>query len=184
MSQDSFDPESFAREIPQIKGPAPVDKWDPPFCGDIDMRIASDGSWYYQGSPIRRQAMVRLFSSILRRDDDGCHYLVTPVEKLRIRVDDCPFTAVLLDVSGSGRDTELSFTLNTGEEVLAGPDNPLNVDERDGEPHPRLLVRGGLEALLARNVFYQLVAISQPSDSDESLMGVWSRGGFFPLGRV
>lgn len=184
MSKETFNPETFVREIPQNKGPAPVHLWDPPFCGDIDMRIASDGSWHYQGSPIRRPAMIRLFSSILRLDEDGHHYLVTPAEKLRIRVDDCPFVARLLEVTGSGRDSVLTFTLNTDEQLVAGPEHPVSVDERDGEPHPRLTVRGGMQALLVRNVYYELVSIARPSDSDENLLGVWSQGEFFELGRM
>lgn len=183
----SFSPEALVREIRQDRGPAPVHLWDPPFCGDIDMRIGSDGSWYYQGSPLRRAAMVRLFSSVLRLDDDGCHYLVTPVEKLRIQVDDCPFVATLLDHSGADSEQSLVFTLNTGETVTADSDHRIHVDESDdGEPHPVLHVRDGLNALISRNVFYTLVELASESQDgeEEPLPGVWSGGEFFPLGRA
>lgn len=185
MSDRSFDAADFAREIPQDKGPAPVHLWDPPFCGDIDMRIASDGTWHYQGSPITRPAMVRLFSSILRLDEDRCFYLVTPVEKVRIQVDDCPFAAVLVDRTGSGTDAELVFTLNTGERVTADSDHRLKFEQTaTGDPHPVLHVRNGLYALLTRNVYYQLVdlATDEPgAGRDDQITGVYSKGEFFPL---
>ena len=120
------------------KGPPPVHLWNPPYCGEIDMRIAADGRWYHDGSLINRPRMVQLFSSILRRDDDGCFYLVTPVERVRIRVDDCPFVAQLLDVEGEGSSQQLRFTLNTGEHVVAGAQNCLEFDDDEqGAPHPR-----------------------------------------------
>ncbi len=184
-----FDPRGFARAIPQDKGPAPVHLWDPPFCGDIDMRIASDGVWYYQGSPIQRNAMVRLFSSILKREDDN-FFLVTPVEKVGIQVDECPFAAVLVDIQGEGVETTLEFTLNTGEKVLAGSDHRLVFGQNaQGEPRPVLQVRNGLDALLTRNVFYTLVELAAAEmtadsdpDSDDVIAGVYSDGEFFPLG--
>ncbi len=185
MSQPSFDPENLAKAIRQSNGPAPVHLWDPPFCGDIDMRIARDGSWHYQGSPIGRQAMVKLFSSVLRLDDDGHYYLVTPVEKLRIQVEDCPFVAQLLEVEGSGREQKLWFTSNTDEKVLADADHPItvSVDPQDQEPHPRLLWRSNLQALISRSVFYQLVEIAETRELDgRSVLGVWSGGSFFSLG--
>jgi len=185
MSDNTFDARNFVREIPQDKGPAPVHLWDPPFCGDIDMRIASDGVWYYQGSPVQRPAMVRLFSSILRRDDDGCFYLVTPVEKVRIQVDDCPFAAVLVERKGGRADAELIFTLNTGETVVADSDHRLSFNQTESsDPHPVLHVRNGLYALLARNVYYQLVDMAMDEHSegrDEQIAGVYSKGEFFPL---
>jgi hypothetical protein len=126
------------------------------------MRIAADGRWYHDGSLINRPRMVQLFSSILRRDDDGCFYLVTPVERVRIRVDDCPFVAQLLDVEGEGSSQQLRFTLNTGEHVVAGAQNCLEFDDDEqGAPHPRLHVRHGLYALISRSVFYQLVDMAQ-----------------------
>jgi len=185
MKQD-FDPQTFGREIPQQPGPAPVHDWDPPFCGDIDMRIARDGSWHYQGSPIRREAMVRLFASILRRDEDGCYYLVTPVEKVRIQVDDCPFVATQVQVNGEGSDSELLFTLNTGEQLSADSDHRLQVKTGgNDEPHPTLHVRHGLYALVSRSVFYRLVEIAHTEDVDGEharVLGVFSCGEFFPLG--
>jgi hypothetical protein len=154
--------EQLLRSIGSQQGPAPVHLWNPPYCGEIDMRIAADGRWYHEGSLINRPRMVQLFSSILRRDDDGYFYLVTPVERVRINVDDCPFVAQLLDVDGEGAAQQLRFTLNTGEEVVAGAQNALQFDcDDDGAPHPTLHVRHGLFALISRSVFYQLVDVAQ-----------------------
>jgi hypothetical protein len=154
--------EQLLRSISTQQGPAPVHLWNPPYCGEIDMRIAADGRWYHDGSLINRPRMVQLFSSILRRDDDGCFYLVTPVERVRIRVDDCPFVAQLLDVEGEGSSQQLRFTLNTGEHVVAGAQNCLEFDDDEqGAPHPRLHVRHGLYALISRSVFYQMVDMAQ-----------------------
>ncbi|MDT8429487.1 MAG: DUF1285 domain-containing protein [Pseudomonadales bacterium] len=180
MSTTGFDADALFKQIRQSTGPAPVHLWNPPFCGDIDMRIASDGTWYYQGTPVGRKAMVKLFSSVLRLDEDGCYYLVTPVEKVRIRVDDCPFVAVLLDVQGQGHDQELVFTTNTEEKVVAGAENPLllETDPETAMPHPRLLCRSNLYALINRNVFYQLADLST-QESSAGKPGVWSRGCFF-----
>ncbi|HLL31282.1 MAG TPA: DUF1285 domain-containing protein, partial [Allosphingosinicella sp.] len=125
----------------------PVDRWDPSHCGDSEMRIARDGIWYHQGSPIGRQAMVRLFSTILRREPDGRFVLVTPVEKLDIDVEDAPFVAVELKAEGEGEAMSLAFRLNTGEVVIAGPDHPLRFEAGPEGPHPYLEVRGGLDAL-------------------------------------
>lgn len=164
--------ESLLRHASQWRGAAPVDKWDPPYCGEMDMRIAADGSWHHEGTVIQRPALVQLFSSILRREADGHYYLVTPVEKVRIQVEDCPFTAVLMDVVNQGTDAQiLRFTLNTGETVEAGPDNPLQVNYPDGEePHPVVHVRHGLQALISRSVFYNLAALAVPDEaSEESL---------------
>ena len=137
----------------------PVDKWNPPFCGDVDIRIASDGTWFYLGTPIGRPGLVRLFSTILRREEDDNHYLVTPVEKVRIRVDDAPFLAVRVDRTGSGAAQTLRFTTNVGDEVDAGPSHPIRVEIRgpEREPRPYLHVRGRLEALISRATFYELV---------------------------
>lgn len=154
-------PENLLTQIAKQKGPAPVHLWNPPYCGEIDMRIASDGRWYHEGSPIGRLTMVQLFSSILRRDDDGHYYLVTPVERVRISVDDCPFVAQTLDVVGEGADQQLRFTLNTQDQVVAGPDNRITVTlDDDGQPHPIIHVRHGLNALISRSVFYQLVDLA------------------------
>lgn len=155
-------PENLLKTIGKIKGPAPVHLWNPPYCGEMDMRIAADGRWYHEGSPIGRLPLVKLFSSILRRDDDGHFYLVTPVERVRIKVDDCPFVAQQLDVDGEGGKQALRFTLNTEEEVVAGPDNRIEVSvDADGQPHPTLHVRHGLYALISRSVFYRLVDLAQ-----------------------
>ena len=163
----------------------PVEKWNPAHCGDIDIRISRDGTWYHQGSPIGRKELVRLFSTILRRDPDGFH-LVTPVEKMRIVVEDVPFQAVLMDVRGEGRDQALNFTTNVGDETEAGPDNPIRVetDPATGEPAPYVHVRKGLEARIARAVFYQMADLAVPGEGEHAgWLGVWSNGRFFRLGR-
>ena len=157
----------------------PVERWDPAHCGDSFMRIARDGTWYHEGSPIGRPAMVRLFSSILRREPDGRFVLVTPVEKLDILVEDAPFVAVELKSEGAGRDRSLAFRLNTGDLVLAGPDHRLRfANDADG-PHPYLEVRRGLEARLARPVYYELAEIALAEAAEPA--GVWSGGAFFAL---
>lgn len=164
-------------EIARLAGEArlpPVDQWDPTYCGDSQMRIAADGTWFHQGTPIGRPAMVRLFSTILRREPDGSHVLVTPVEKLGIAVDDAAFVAVAVRAAGESRESTLSFQLNTGDVVVAGPAHPIRI--HDG-PRPYLAVRGGLEALIARPVFYELAERALASDPP----GLWSGGAFFPL---
>ncbi len=162
----------------------PVDKWEPPFCGDIDMRIARDGSWHYLGTPIGRREMVRLFSTVLRRDADGRYYLVTPVEKCGITVDDAAFVAVELLVEGQGPDQRLSFRTNVDDVVSAGREHPLRVeiDPATGAPAPYVHVRGRLEARVNRPVFYELVALAEPDPERPDAIGVWSDGVFFPLG--
>ena len=157
----------------------PVDKWNPEHCGDSEMRIARDGTWFHQGSPIGRPAMVRLFSTILRREPDGGYVLVTPVEKLDIVVEDAPFQAVELKVEGEGAATKLAFRLNTGDLVTAGADHPLRFEDGEDGPRPYLHVRGGLEALVARPVYYELAALALAGDEQPS--GVWSNGAFFAL---
>ncbi|WP_445193333.1 DUF1285 domain-containing protein [Sphingomonas sp. Tas61C01] len=157
----------------------PVDKWNPTHCGDSEMRIARDGTWYHQGSPIGREAMVRLFASILRREPNGSHVLVTPVEKLDIVVEDAPFVAVELKAEGSGRDTRLAFRLNTGDLVTAGPANPLRFAAGEDGPRPYLAVRGGMEALVARPVYYELA--DRAGQGDDGAFGVWSDGAFFGI---
>lgn len=154
----------------------PVESWNPHHCGDSEMRIARDGTWYHQGSPIGRQAMVRLFSTILRREPDGSHVLVTPVEKLGIEVEDAPFVAVEMKAEGEGPAMRLAFRLNTGDMVTAGPRHPLRFE--DG-PRPYLHVRGGLEALISRTVYYELAGIALANHSAPP--GVWSEGAFFAL---
>jgi hypothetical protein len=152
--------------------------------GDLDMRIARDGTWHYRGSPINRIPLVKLFASVLRREDDGSYWLVTPAERGRLTVEDAPFLAVALDMQGQGRDQRLIFRTNLDEIVTAGPDRPLRVDTAaDGTPAPYILVRPGLEARLARPVFYELVELGQEEQiAGERQFGVWSGGVFFPLG--
>jgi uncharacterized protein len=157
----------------------PVDKWNPDHCGDSEMRIARDGSWFHQGTPIARQEMVRLFSTILRREADGAYVLVTPVEKLDIAVEDAPFVAVEMKTEGNGPATRIAFRLNTGDLVTAGANHPIRFDTKDGEPRPYLHVRGGLEALIARPVYYELVDIALAAG--ETPAGIWSDGAFFAI---
>ena len=161
------------------RGLPPVHLWNPPHCGDIDMRIARDGTWFYLGTPIGRPAMVRLFSTILRKDPEG-YVLVTPVEKVGITVDDVPFVAVDVDV----RDGALVFRTNVEDEVEAGPDHPVRVerDPETGEPAPYVLVRASLEALIDRKTFYRLVELGEVREHDgREWFGVTSRGAFFPI---
>ena len=155
--------------------------------GDLDMRIARDGTWYYRGSPIARQRLVKLFASVLRRDDDGGYSLVTPVERGRVAVEDAPFLAVELLTEGEGRQRSVSFRTNLDEIVAAGPEHPLRVDTAaNGEPAPYVLVRPGLEARLNRPVFYELVDIAdaerESGTAEGEGFGVWSGGVFFELG--
>jgi hypothetical protein len=157
----------------------PVERWTPPFLGDLDMRIARDGTWFYLGSPINRPALVRLFAGILRREGDD-HFLVTPVEKYRIRVDDAPFLAVEMRQSEGAAGPALHFRTNVDDLVSAGPDHPIRVatDPGTGEPSTYIEVRAGLEALLTRAVFYELAGLAIEHDGR---VGVWSDGAFFPL---
>lgn len=172
-----------AKAASKGKGLPPVHLWNPDFCGDLDMRIARDGTWFYLGTPIGRPELVRLFSTILRKDDDK-YYLVTPVEKVGITVDDAPFVAVDFAVSGTGADQTLRFVTNLGDKTSAGPDAPIRVvrDPETGEPAPYVLVRTNLEALIDRKSFYRLVDIGTHADHNgESWFGVWSGGQFFPV---
>lgn len=140
-------------------GLPPVEAWDPPFCGDLDMEIRADGTWFYMGTPIGRQPLVRLFSTVLRKDEDGRTYLVTPVEKVGIRVEDAPFLAVEMSVGERGGEPVLTFRTNVGDVVEAGREHPLRfvVEGANDELKPYLLVRGRLEALVSRAVMYDLV---------------------------
>jgi len=153
-------------------------------CGDLDMRIARDGTWFYRGSPIGRLPLVKLFASVLRREADGRYWLVTPAERGRIEVDDVPFLAVAVTVEGEGHDRQLIFRTNLDEFVTAGPDNPLRVETAaSGAPAPYILVRDGLEARLARPVFYELVELgTEELIGETTQFGVWSSGVFFQLG--
>ncbi|WP_107329074.1 DUF1285 domain-containing protein [Metapseudomonas otitidis] len=171
-------------QLPKGKGLPPVHLWNPDFCGDIDMRIARDGTWYYLGSPIGRKPMVRLFSSIIRRDGDD-YFLVTPVEKVGITVEDAPFVAVSVEVSGEGERQVLRFVTHVEDEVEAGAEHPIRVviDPVTQEPSPYVHVRANLEALIHRNVFYQLVELAVVREIDGCRwLGVWSGGEFFPIG--
>ncbi|MCC5887517.1 MAG: DUF1285 domain-containing protein [Gammaproteobacteria bacterium] len=161
----------------------PVEKWHPEQRGRIDIRIARDGTWFHEGSEIKRAAMVKLFSTILRRDD-GDYFLVTPGEQLAIEVEDVPFAAISLLRSGSGAAQQLLFTTNVDEHVLADAEHAIEVRDRDGEPAPYLHVRSDLWALMTRNVFYELVAMAEPHPNDPSRLGVTSCGEWFELGRV
>lgn len=165
------------------KGPPPVHLWDPPFCGDLDMEIRRDGTWFYLGTPIGRKALVKLFSSILKKEGDK-YFLVTPVEKVGIRVEDAPFVAVDFEAEGAGRDQRLIFRTNVDDEVTAGPEHPIRVvrDPKTGEPSPYVHVRAGLEALIDRKSFYRLVELgAHEAHEGESWFGLWSGGRFFPV---
>ncbi|HET8749219.1 MAG TPA: DUF1285 domain-containing protein [Sphingomicrobium sp.] len=157
----------------------PVERWNPERCGHSGMRIARDGTWYHEGQPIRRPAMVRLFSTVLRREPDGSHVLVTPVEKLTIDVESTAFRAVEMLSEGEGLDRRIAFRLDSGDAVMLGPDNPLRIVETEHGPSPRISVRHGLEAELARPVYYELAELALAED--EQRPGVWSTGAFFPL---
>lgn len=164
-------------------GPPPVHLWNPPFCGNIDMRIARDGTWFYQGTPIGRPALVRLFSSIIRRDGEE-YFLVTPVEKVGITVDDAPFVAVDFEREGQGEDQVLTFVTNVGDRAVAGPDHPIRVlrDPNTGEPSPYVHIRANLEALIDRKSFYRLIDLGEQQGlAEEAWFGVRSGGVFFPI---
>lgn len=154
-------------------GLPPVHLWNPPFCGDLDMEIRADGTWFYQGTPIGRPAMVRLFSTILKREGDS-FFLVTPVEKVGIRVVDAPFVAVDADILPDA----VTFTTNVGDRVTAGPDNPITLRGNADQPRPYVHVRAGLDALIDRKTFYRLAAATT---EDAGRAGVRSGGAFFPL---
>jgi hypothetical protein len=164
-------------------GLPPVHLWNPPFCGDIDMRIAQDGLWYYMNSPIGRKPLMKLFASVLRHDEDGKYYLVTPVEKCGIRVDDAPFLAIRMSVAGRGRDQVVSFETNTDDIVTVDAGHPMRVapEERTGGLKPYVLVRARLEALVSRALFYDLVALGV---IEGEWFGVWSSGCFWPMQRA
>ncbi|WP_118133199.1 DUF1285 domain-containing protein [Oceanicella sp. SM1341] len=161
------------------KGPPPVHLWDPPWCGDLDIRIARDGTWFYLGTPIGREALVRLFASVLKLENHR-YYLVTPVEKIGITVEDAPFVAVDFRIEGAGHHQRITFTTNVGDETVAGPENPIRVerDPETDEPAPYVHVRRGLEALIDRKSFYRLV---EAGAHHAGWFGLWSDGAFFPV---
>lgn len=159
--------------------PPPVEQWNPAFCGEAGFEILRDGTWKHEGTRITRESMVRLFASILRKDEDGQTYLVTPVEKIRVAVEDAPFLAIRADRHGAGREQTLVFTTNVGDVVEAGPAHPIRV-ALDGEtPRPYLHVRGRLEARILRAPFYEMVEWAEPRDGK---LGIWSGGVWFELG--
>lgn len=158
----------------------PVESWDPPYCGDIGIAIAADGTWSYRGSPIRRQPLVRLFSNVLRREHDGRHFLVTPGEKILVQVADAPFLAVEMEVHGQGTRQEIVFRTNVDDIVRAGVDHPIHfVVDATGGLRPYVRIRGGLDALLTRALTIDLVALAEPVDEDR--LAVWSGGAAFVL---
>jgi hypothetical protein len=169
---------SDANRRPARDRPPPIDH------GNLDMRIARDGTWFYRGTPINRLPLVKLFATVLRRDADGGYSLVTPVERGRVTVDDAPFIAVEVERQWQGNEQQLIFRTNLDEIVTAGPDHPIRVDtSANGEPMPYLLVRPGLEARLARPVFYELVDYADAArEGGGAEFGVWSGGMFFSLG--
>jgi hypothetical protein len=186
-SGDLSNPESRGPERPRDPAAKGVPDFSQlPSCGDFDMRIARDGTWFYRGSPIGRKPLVKLFSTVLRRED-GEFWLVTPVERGRILVDDAPFVAVAVDAEGSGAAQNLTFRTNVDDEVIADAAHPIRVavDPRRGEPIPYVMIRNGLEARILRSVYYHLVELGELAviEGVEQL-GVWSAGVFFPLGRV
>lgn len=157
----------------------PVDRWHPPHCGDSAMRIAADGGWWHEGAPITRPAMVRLFASILRREPDGGYVLVTPVERLSIQVDHLPFVAVELASEGSREQRRLGFRLNTGDMLVADAAHPLRIDGPADDPRPALVVRPGLDARIARSVYYELAELALAEAADPPAL--WSEGVRFVL---
>ncbi|MDR0808663.1 MAG: DUF1285 domain-containing protein [Gemmobacter sp.] len=165
------------------KGPPPVHLWNPPYCGEMDLRIARDGTWFHEGTPIGRAPLVRLFASILKLEE-GKYFLVTPVEKLGIVVEDAPFIAVDFRVERPGPDQVVIFTTNVEDETAAGPDTPIRVERRgpEGEPAPYVMVRRGLEARIDRKSFYRLVEIGTTEGQDGAeWFGLRSGGTFFPV---
>jgi uncharacterized protein len=181
LSSDVSNPLKGLSEVVKAKGLPPVHLWNPPFCGNIEMRIAADGLWYYMNSPIGRMPLVKLFASILRRDGDD-YFLITPVEKCGILVDDAPFVAIHMRVEGLGRDQHIYFETNVDDEVCVGPQHPLRVatEEFTGGLKPYILVRTNLEALVVRAQFYDLVALGV---NEGEWFGVWSSGVFYPMQR-
>ncbi len=191
MSQQLIGLEALLKEA-DARGTPPVEQWNPPYCGDIGLKIARDGTWFYQGSPIGRKPLVALFASVLRRDADGRFYLVTPAEKVDVTVDDAPFLAVQMEVRGEGRNQALVFRTNVDDAVICGPDHPLRFEEERGSGglKPYVKIRGRLEALVTRAVTYDLMALAATADggalpgdagstSNREPTGIWSGGVFF-----
>ena len=189
MSDRAPPPQSLLNSLPQRgelqrREPAPVHLWNPPLSGEMDMRIARDGTWYHEGEQIRRLALAQLFSTILRLDQDARYYLVTPVERWAIQVDDAPFVAVRLSVSGEGEQQQLLFHTSLEDEVPLDGEHPLRVelDPQSGEPSPYIRVRANLDALISRTVFYELADLAVEAEvAGVQRIGVWSGGRFFPI---
>jgi len=180
----SFSLEGLMKQVGNQKFP-PVEKWDPDFCGDIDMRIKSDGTWFYMGTPITRNRMVKLFASVLRKDDDGKTYLVTPVEKIGIEVDDAHFVATSVDAVDKDGMQLLVFETNVGDKIIAGSEHPVwvTVNSKTEEPRPYIRVRGNLDALIGRSVFYEMVSLAKTIDGVQGAeLIVESNGEAFSLG--
>ena len=167
---------------PSVRNLPPVERWNPDYCGEIDMRIAADGTWHYNGSPIGRSALVKLFSTILRKDPDR-YVLVTPVERVGIKVDDAPFLAVEMAVAGRGDDRQLAYRTNVDDLVRVGPDNPLRFErDRTGGVKPYVRVRGDLWARLTRPLAVDLVGLGEVREIDGlAMIGIVAGGGFFPI---
>lgn len=188
QSHRRADPEAIARLLLDEAGNAPkglppIHRWNPPYCGEIDMRIRANGEWIHEGDPIRRPGLVRLFSTVLRREDDDHYYLVTPVEKVRITVDDAPLLAIRADRVEEAGVPYLRFTTRTDDIVVADEAHPLRVEYSDaGEPRPYLRVRDRLDALLHRNVYYQLVEWAEEVELDgRRCHAVQSAGKWFEI---
>jgi uncharacterized protein len=184
IARDASNPLQGLKEATgRAKGLPPVHLWNPPFCGDLDMRIAADGTWFYMNSPIGRKPLFKLFSSVLRHDEDGKYYLVTPVEKCGIQVDDAPFLAIRMNAEGEGKSQVISFETNVDDEVVVNKEHPLRFETEAGTSglKPYVLVRARLEALVSRALFYDLVA---KGNVEGDWFGVWSSGEFFPMQRA
>ena len=165
------------------KGLPPVDKWNPPFCGDIDLKILRDGRWMYMGTEIKRPAMVRLFSTILRLDSDGEYYLVTPVEKVRIQVEDTPFLIVSMDKLKKENKTSLIFYTSLQDEIILTKKNPISIEVNDkNEPSPYILVRNNLRGLISRSVYYELIEYAQERTiEDKNFLTIESNNEIFKM---
>jgi uncharacterized protein len=178
-ARDASNPLGGLKDIQKAGGLPPVHLWNPPFCGDIDMRIAGDGTWFYMNSPIGRKPLYQLFSKVIRRDGED-YFLVTPVEKCGIRVDDAPFVAVRMSVSGNGQNQIISFETNCDDHVVVNKEHPLRFADEAGTDglKPYVIVRRNLEALVSRALFYDLVSLGVVAGE---WFGVWSSGTFFPM---
>jgi len=183
--QSSLD--KLATNIPRQArhSPPPLHLWHPELSGEMDIRITRDGAWFHEGRPILKSALVRLFSSILRKEDDGCFYLVSPVEKYRIEVEDAPFVAIRMEALETNGQRELEFITSVEDSITAGEQHPIWVVNRDNQPRPYIRVRDNLDALISRNLFYQLVEIGEEREiKGKKVFGVESAGEFFVLGDI